>query len=95
MRHIGAQALQSLLRRHFQLPSSQSINLRPQATEHIHAPFTAAPAVLEGAGVRLGQDYPLPIVDLDHARKAALRVYEKIRGIKHSTRGHELEHARD
>jgi deoxyribodipyrimidine photo-lyase len=63
--------------------------------EHIHAPFTAAPAVLEGAGVRLGQDYPLPIVDLDHARKAALRVYEKIRGIKHSTRGHELEHARD
>jgi deoxyribodipyrimidine photo-lyase len=63
--------------------------------EHIHAPFSAAPAVLERASVRLGQDYPLPIVDLDPARKAALRGYEKIRAAKHLTRAHELEHARD
>ena len=50
--------------------------------EHIHAPFAAAPAVLDRAGVRLGQNYPLPIVDLDRARKAALDGYGKVRGAR-------------
>ena len=50
--------------------------------EHIHTPFAAAPAVLDRAGVRLGQNYPLPIVDLDRARKAALDGYGKVGGAR-------------
>ena len=50
--------------------------------EHIHTPFVAAPAVLERAGVRLGQNYPPPIVELDRARKAALDGYGKVRGAR-------------
>ncbi|HSC88896.1 MAG TPA: deoxyribodipyrimidine photo-lyase, partial [Polyangiaceae bacterium] len=37
-------------------------------TRYIHAPWTAPAAVLEGAGVRLGHDYPEPIVDHAEAR---------------------------
>jgi deoxyribodipyrimidine photo-lyase len=47
---------------------------------HIHAPFDATPATLAQAGVRLGEIYPLPIVDHEQARKAALAGYEKVRG---------------
>jgi deoxyribodipyrimidine photo-lyase len=46
----------------------------------IQAPFDAAPATLAQAGVRLGETYPLPIVDHAQARKAALAGYEKVRG---------------
>lgn len=40
--------------------------------EVIHAPWEAGPGVLERAGVRLGKDYPTPIVQHAAARKAAL-----------------------
>ena len=36
-------------------------------------------AVLRQAGVELGKTYPLPIVDHDHARKAALEAYAHIK----------------
>ena len=42
---------------------------------YVHAPWTAPAAVLEGAGVRLGRDYPAPIVDLAHGRQRALDAY--------------------
>jgi deoxyribodipyrimidine photo-lyase len=45
----------------------------------IHAPWEASAAVLEGAGVRLGQTYPRPIVDHDAARKRALAAYAGMR----------------
>ncbi|WP_332685308.1 cryptochrome/photolyase family protein [Bosea sp. (in: a-proteobacteria)] len=38
----------------------------------IHQPWTAPQAVLEKAGVALGEDYPRPIVDLDFGRRRAL-----------------------
>ena len=38
----------------------------------LHAPWTAPPEVLRDARVRLGADYPPPIVDHDLARKRAL-----------------------
>lgn len=38
----------------------------------LHAPWTAPPEVLRDARVRLGVDYPPPIVDHDLARKRAL-----------------------
>ena len=46
----------------------------------IHKPWTATPIELEGAGVRLGQTYPEPIVDHGQARQRALAAYAKTRG---------------
>jgi deoxyribodipyrimidine photo-lyase len=63
-------------------------------TEHLQAPFAAAPTVLEQAGVSLGGNYPLPIVDLDRARKAALQRYDQVRKARYSSNNHELDHAK-
>ncbi|NLR76626.1 cryptochrome/photolyase family protein [Leeia aquatica] len=41
----------------------------------IHAPWQASPLLLQAAGVRLGQDYPLPIVDHARQREAALALF--------------------
>ena len=48
----------------------QLANLSDKA---IHAPWLASPAELERAGVRLGVDYPRPIVDHAEAREATLK----------------------
>ncbi len=41
----------------------------------IHAPWEAEPMLLQAAGVKLGRDYPLPIVDHAAARARALAAY--------------------
>ncbi|MFM8819846.1 MAG: cryptochrome/photolyase family protein [Phenylobacterium sp.] len=46
----------------------------------LHAPWTAAPLVLDQAGVRLGRDYPAPVVDHDFARARALEAYAVVKG---------------
>ncbi|MGV8929138.1 MAG: cryptochrome/photolyase family protein [Brevundimonas sp.] len=46
--------------------------LRGVPDRWLHAPWTAPPEVLRDAGIRLGADYPRPIVDHDFARKRAL-----------------------
>ncbi len=46
----------------------------------IHAPWEAPPMLLTQAGVRLGRDYPLPLVDHKLARQRALDAYATIRG---------------
>jgi deoxyribodipyrimidine photo-lyase len=46
---------------------------------YIHVPWTAPVAALDKAGVRLGRDYPAPIVDHDFARRRALAAFEAIR----------------
>jgi deoxyribodipyrimidine photo-lyase len=50
--------------------------------EHLHAPWEAPAAVLDAAGVRLGQDgnYPRPVVDHVAARNAALAALKRMRG---------------
>ena len=48
----------------------------------IHAPFEADPVDLELAGIRLGRDYPAPIVDHATARQAALAGYESVKAAK-------------
>jgi deoxyribodipyrimidine photo-lyase len=49
------------------------------ADAHIHAPWTVSTDDLREAGVRLGRDYPEPIVDHDFARKRALAAFRAIR----------------
>ena len=46
---------------------------------HIHAPWEAPPAVLAAAGVRLGENYPRPVVDHATARDAALAAFKRLR----------------
>jgi deoxyribodipyrimidine photo-lyase len=45
----------------------------------VHAPWTARPVDLLAAGVRLGADYPLPLVDHAQARERALAAFAQIR----------------
>jgi deoxyribodipyrimidine photo-lyase len=45
----------------------------------IHAPWEARPIDLEAAGVVLGRDYPLPIVDHAEAREKTLARYAAVR----------------
>ncbi len=46
----------------------------------IHRPGEAPESALSAAGVRLGDTYPLPIVDHGAARRRALAAYEQTRG---------------
>jgi len=48
-------------------------------TEYIHRPWEAPPLVLAEAGVRLGKDYPMPLVQHDKARAEALAALATIR----------------
>ena len=45
----------------------------------IHCPWAAPAGVLRDAGVRLGQDYPCPIVDPRSSRDEALRRFEALK----------------
>jgi deoxyribodipyrimidine photo-lyase len=45
----------------------------------IHAPWLAKPEVLQKAGVVLGKDYPLPVVDHEDAREKTLARFKAIR----------------
>lgn len=49
-------------------------------SEHIHAPWEAPAAVLAAAGVRLGENYPRPLVDHAEARAGALAAFKQLRG---------------
>ena len=46
----------------------------------LHAPWQAKPGMLGLAGVKLGQTYPAPVVDLAASRDRALAAYERIKG---------------
>ncbi|MCC7274646.1 MAG: hypothetical protein IT561_18400, partial [Alphaproteobacteria bacterium] len=45
----------------------------------IHRPWAAPPAILAAAGLRLGTDYPAPIVDHAAARRRALEAFGSAR----------------
>lgn len=47
--------------------------------KHIHAPWLCPPDVLQEAGIRLGKDYPLPLVDHAEARKRTLLRYAVVK----------------
>jgi deoxyribodipyrimidine photo-lyase len=44
---------------------------------HIHAPHAAPPAVLAAAGVRMGHDYPAPVVEHGFARRRFIEIAKK------------------
>ncbi|MBW4047900.1 MAG: deoxyribodipyrimidine photo-lyase [Proteobacteria bacterium] len=44
----------------------------------IHAPWQAKPLLLQKAGVRLGTDYPTPVVDHSRARERTLKRYAAV-----------------
>jgi deoxyribodipyrimidine photo-lyase len=46
----------------------------------LHEPFKAPQQELEAAGIKLGKDYPEPIVDLRESRQAALSAYDEVKG---------------
>jgi len=48
--------------------------------EHVHEPWRAPAGVLSAAGVRLGENYPRPIVDLAHGRERFLAVAREFFG---------------
>ena len=49
------------------------------SSKYIHAPHTAPAAILEQAGILLGDNYPLPMVDHKTARARALERYDAIK----------------
>jgi deoxyribodipyrimidine photo-lyase len=48
-------------------------------TEWLHQPWAAPASTLVDAGIKLGRDYPEPIVALGAARKFALEAFAKIK----------------
>lgn len=49
------------------------------AARYIHKPWDAPESILDDAGVCLGVNYPLPLVDHAAARRAALAAYDEVR----------------
>ncbi|GAB3261641.1 cryptochrome/photolyase family protein [Chitinimonas naiadis] len=47
------------------------------AADDIHAPWLAKPMLLASAGIRLGTDYPAPIVDHAQQRELALALFKR------------------
>jgi deoxyribodipyrimidine photo-lyase len=53
--------------------------LQPLPDNLIHQPWTATPLELASAGIELGKNYPLPIIDHKLGRERALAAYASIR----------------
>lgn len=52
--------------------------------KHLHCPSQADAGTLASAGVRLGADYPHPVVDLHTSRERALSAYHEVRSLVQS-----------
>jgi len=52
--------------------------LRNLPDEYLHEPWTTPPAVQRLANIRMGKDYPLPVLDLKHTRQRALDSYRQL-----------------
>ncbi|MCL4142147.1 UNVERIFIED_CONTAM: hypothetical protein GTU68_004362 [Idotea baltica] len=56
--------------------------LKDLPSKYIHEPYLAPLDILEKANIKLGKDYPKPIVDLKEGRGGALKAYNDMRGKK-------------
>jgi len=52
--------------------------LKDLPDKYLFAPWEAPKIILENSGIKLGYNYPLPIVDLKESRDIALNAYSKI-----------------
>jgi len=59
--------------------------------KNVHAPWQASADVLRSAGVILGEQYPLPVVQHDEARKRTLERYAVVKKAKPATNGDDDE----
>jgi deoxyribodipyrimidine photo-lyase len=53
--------------------------LAPLPTRYIHEPWAAPADILDDANIRLGRDYPCPLIDIAETRKEALAEYNSFR----------------
>ena len=51
------------------------------SNEYIHAPWLASSEALNAAGVKLGDNYPHPIVDVKISRALALAAFEQTKSV--------------
>jgi deoxyribodipyrimidine photo-lyase len=58
--------------------------LQSLSSKWIHQPWAAPPAVLANADIRLGKDYPRPVVDHATARAAALAAFAAVKAPPHT-----------
>ncbi|MGY8523742.1 cryptochrome/photolyase family protein [Paracidovorax citrulli] len=65
---------------------SQLPALRSLPDKYIHAPWTAPAAALAEAGIVLGRDYPMPLVQHDVARQETLARYAAVRDSRNALR---------
>ena len=50
--------------------------LKDVPNSYLHRPWEAPTNLMQDAGIRLGEDYPLPIIDLKASREASLSAYK-------------------
>ncbi len=48
--------------------------------KYIHKPWDAPEKIMKEAGIKLGKDYPQPLVDLKASRQRALDAFSEIKG---------------
>ena len=53
--------------------------LKDLPDKHLHAPWKAPKSVLEEAGIELGKDYPLPVIEHMDGRQRALDAYDTLK----------------
>ncbi|MBY4898099.1 deoxyribodipyrimidine photo-lyase [Cupriavidus sp. AU9028] len=63
--------------------------------KYIHAPWTAPAAVLAKAGIALGRDYPVPLVQHDVARQETLSRYAAVRDSRNALRALQARDGQD
>jgi deoxyribodipyrimidine photo-lyase len=53
--------------------------LKDLPDKHLHAPWKAPKSVLKEAGIELGKDYPLPVIEHMDGRQRALDAYDTLK----------------
>jgi deoxyribodipyrimidine photo-lyase len=56
--------------------------LKELPDKYLFKPWEAPEAVLEQAGIKLGESYPMPIVDLRESREQALEAFKTLKAIQ-------------
>ena len=60
-------------------PPMSNFDTPELSTKWIHEPWKAPAEALTASGIKLGSDYPLPIVDHSEARGLALQAFQHLK----------------